>query len=331
MNHTGDDAAPCFAFSGFVEAEPYKFQIYLVDSDGSNPRRVSVGWEADESTPAWSRDGSYLAYGAASATDHGETSAIYCSEDGSPPVNLTVGTRGRGPRWMPDGKHILYFSDDGPDHWDIVDVAGQGRHRLFGDHLFGDVSCSPDGTHYAVTALGENIYGFSIVTAAGDMVQAYASSHRYVTDLIWSPTGREIAFIAADDEEGTRSGLYVLARATGEAHRVGSMAFEGTFEWSSDGERLAFVGQGRDSDVVYIVDRDGSDAHPLLDLNRGDPSGEIRSASPSWSSDGRHLAVSTFVDDAFTIDVYSVEGQLTRQLTWDSPAFTLLYDVAWQP
>jgi len=110
VNHTGDDAAPCFAFSGFVEAEPYKFQIYLVDSDGSNSRRVSVGWEADETTPAWSRDGSYLAYRAASATDHGETSAIYCSaQDGSPPVNLTVGTRGRGPRWMPDGKHILYL------------------------------------------------------------------------------------------------------------------------------------------------------------------------------------------------------------------------------
>lgn len=63
------------------------------------------------------------------------------------------------------------------------------------------------------------------------MQELCAREHRYVTNPIRSPDGTAIAFSAAEDEEGTISGLYVLERGNGAIRRLGSVGYQDIFGW----------------------------------------------------------------------------------------------------
>ncbi len=344
MTQSNSSISYLLAFSGALSqgsGEHYgigRFQIYVVGVDGSGLRRVSHNPDADETNPSWSPGGQYLAYATAIVTAQATTGDIICVlADGSSPQSLTGRTGRNSPRWMPNSQQVLYCAPDeggGEGYWRLVDANGHAGRRLFALEEAIISSTSPDGTAFAVTKRGQ-FNAFQIVTDAGEMVEEFVDEHEFLRDPIWSSDGDAIAFAATNGEAGDVEGLYVLDRRTRDIRQVGQMAFEAGFAWSPDGQRLAFVGPGGDGQIayetVYLVQRDGIGLHPLVNLNLDDMSGEIPSSLPAWSPDGQYLAVSTYVDDAFAIDIYTVDGRLDRRLSWPDQPFALIYDVAWQP
>ncbi len=84
--------------------------LWLVPGDGSAPPRRLTTAKGKESTPAWSPDGTQIAFAAKREGD--ESGQIYIIDrDGGEARRLTQLTLGgRAPQWSPDGKNILFQS-----------------------------------------------------------------------------------------------------------------------------------------------------------------------------------------------------------------------------
>jgi TolB protein len=100
--------------------------LYVMDADGSNVTRISVGRDAD---PAWAPDGLRIAF---SRWTNNEATICTMSPDGSNVEELTTGSRNfdTSPAWSPDGSKITftrYVSGKGSEGGHIYLMGADGR------------------------------------------------------------------------------------------------------------------------------------------------------------------------------------------------------------
>ena len=103
-------------------------QIYIMDRDGGNQRRISYQ-SAYSATPAWSPDGRWIAYG---VRTEAQFDLYLIDPTGEVTVPLVV-HRGNDqyPSWSPDGRKVVFSSDRrGHDDLYVIDVNSQRLQRL---------------------------------------------------------------------------------------------------------------------------------------------------------------------------------------------------------
>ncbi len=157
-------------------------QVFVVPAEGGAPRLVTQG-EYDHLSPAWSPDGTRIAYTANADPDADLTNAVDvwtvpATGDGGSSVARRL-TRGIGPAqtpaWSPDGTRIAYIGHDnacwGATNWAVWTVPVDG----------GDPVC--------LTKEFDRSVGHHIIT---DM-RAHVSSG----GVTWSPDGRRLFFLCA--------------------------------------------------------------------------------------------------------------------------------------
>ncbi len=179
-----------------------KYELYLMDSDGSNQRRLTET-EAAEGHPAWSPDGSRILFDADYDGDgFGELYSI--NKDGSDLVRLTFNdSNDQFGDWSPDGEYIA-FSSDRNGNWDIylMDADGENQMPLTESpdwELF--PAWSPDGQKIAFNYLvprsrNTDVY---VMNADGSNLQPLTDSAGFDENPSWSPDGTRIAFQTARD------------------------------------------------------------------------------------------------------------------------------------
>lgn len=129
----------------------YRYRLMLADADGHNPRTILESKEPIMS-PAWSQDGSKLAY----VSFESGRPAVYIQYLATGKREKVQSFRGLNgaPAWSPDGKKLaLVLSKDGNPEVYILDLQQRRLNRV--THHFGidtEPSWSPDGQSLIFTS-----------------------------------------------------------------------------------------------------------------------------------------------------------------------------------
>jgi len=238
-------------------------EIYLIDSDGENLRRITSNGALSMS-PAWNPAGTEIAY---TSDKSGENWRAYV-------LDLATGTEKMlpavkdgmylTPAWAPDGRTLAFA------------VSGGARPGIFTydlerncclTHLSGgpgwdDLSptFSADGQRIAFNTnrFGTAVPQIMVMSADGgdpETISPYQyGGGGYYSAPDWSPTNDLVAFHGA-----VRRGTYhiLVADLKDRGRRVRQLTWEGNNEdpsWAPDGRHLVFVGERRWGTGLMVVD-----------------------------------------------------------------------------
>ena len=276
----------------FVSKRDGNAEIYVMDADGGNQRRLTNNRHRDWK-PSWSPDGkriAFVSYRDGHVIDGRPTSEIYVMDaDGGNPQNLTNHPNNDwGPSWSPDGKRIAFYSRrDGPFNYEIyvMDADGGNQQNLSNNPLQDrSPSWSPDGERIAFSArrdghfetkfsITEEIY---VMDADGGNQQRLTENRKNDWHPVWSPDGKRIAF--ASDRKGDLQNfeIYVMDADGGNQQRLTeNRVHDWSPSWSPDGKRIAFMSKRDGNDEIYVMDADGGNPQNLSNNPHDD-------VSPAW-------------------------------------------------
>jgi len=140
------DTAPCYSPDGaqicFESDRGGQPQIYVMPAAGGQAQRISFG-DGIYSTPVWSPRGDYIAF---TKQAGGKFAIGVMKPDGSGERILTSGFHNEGPTFCPNGRVIMYFSDQvggpGPSLF-TVDTYGHEPLRVPTPSFASDPAWSP--------------------------------------------------------------------------------------------------------------------------------------------------------------------------------------------
>lgn len=271
-------------------------QLHLMNDDGTSDRPIPMISEETQHNPGWLGDGDRLGF---------------LSVD--PNCDFGCGT-----------PYILTLSTGVPD---------PGAHN---DLEFRDISWSPDGSLIAfekascLIDCGDEPINFLIWIAEveGAVQTQIGSDTLDYFNPAWLPDGTGLLYVRS------REGLLEIVRsgADGSGETAIGRNFAGEFSFisdlapSPDGSRLAFsaqpVDQGLDIPIqVYVMGLDGGDPVALT-------SGLDNNFDPTWSPDGRYIALVSDRDGNEEIYVIESTGGAPRRLT-NNPGHDT--QPAWRP
>lgn len=240
------------------------YEIYLMDEDGANVRRLT-NTLAPDNHPSFSPDGTRLAF--VSSRD-GRNAVYLMNADGSNVTKFTdSATDAADPVWSPDGTRLAFtvYTNSityGTEIY-VANVDGTGAPVNVTNNAGEDFApaWSPDGKRLAFTSRRDNgTYSVYVMNADGTGVRRVVEG--YSREPSWSPDGTKLAYMAEGEQVG--GDIYVVnVDGTGKKLLSGERAFtyDVTPVWSPDGARIAFA-SNRDNNAgnyeIYVMNADGT-------------------------------------------------------------------------
>ena len=332
-NLSGAENAPSLSPDGqtvaFVHRSGGKTDILIQRAGGRNPINLTPDCDRDSYTPAFSPDGSLIAYG----SQCGDGGLYLMGATGENSRRLTnVGT---DPAWSPDGHEIFYSTELvqapygrlGTSAIWAIDVASGKTRKLSADLDAIQPDVSPHGLRVAYWGLPAGSGQRDIWTmpvkglGAGETPVPVTQDEAMDWNPIWGPDGKTLFFLSNRDgsmnlwrvpiDEATGRTLGPAEAQILPAREVGGLAL------SRDGRRAAYVVR----ENTFSIDR------LVFDASSGKLTGKPEQilgssqeiADCDVSPDGKLIAFDSrgsARDDLFLVDT---DGRNMRQITDDAP------------
>ncbi len=250
------------------------YSLIVADSDGFNPQVVVGHAKQPLLSPAWSPDGSKLAY----VSFENANSAIYV-QDLTTGARTLVSGRARGingaPAWSPDGTRLaMSLSYPGNPEIFVMNLTTHRETRLT-DNLVIDTEpvWAPDGKSIYFTSdrSGQpQIYSVSATGGAPTRVTFQGQSN-YDCDVSYD--GKQIAMVQGDDNVYR---IAILDHSLGDQVRfVSPGPYEESPSFAPNASMLLYASNDGSHEVLYSVSANGS-VRQRLTL----PDGDVR--EPAW-------------------------------------------------
>ncbi|MDE0298401.1 MAG: S9 family peptidase [Candidatus Poribacteria bacterium] len=313
------------------EKNRYFSNLWLVPTDGGEPRRFTVGDYGDIS-PRWSPDGRRIAF----ISDRSDSSQIWLIPvDGGEAEQLGQLEEGSlaSLAWSPDGTKIAFaFRAIPPADRKEERDAREEEHGSYPPRVIRRAGYREDGAGYNG---GERWHLQTVCVETGHVNQLTSEDYDDRSPA-WSPDGRTIAFVSNRTEDGDLTpgyqDLWLIPSDGGAARRVTKQS--GHMQnpvWSPDGAEIACIGHDRPDEIwgvsdphLRVVSVESGEAQDLtVGIDRpvghhtlGDTSeSDVGAVSLIWSADGARLFF--LVSDQGSCHLYAVNrnGGEPRQLT----------------
>ncbi len=296
--------------------------LFTVPAFGGVPQRVPHEPQealAPMSEPAWSPDGTRLAYTEFTGTGTSVSTIWSLRVDGSDARPLTEGTSlDHQPYYSRDGRRLFFISDRGgtPDVWWIeLDAKGSRKgpaRPLTAGVGVGSFALTADETMLAYAKVVErsNIYSVPAderrVLTLED-AQPITMTNHVIEFIDVSPDGEWIAF---DSNRSGNADIWLMRRDGGELEQVTTHRAHDWFpRFSPDGRRLAFYSLRDGNRNLYLTPVGGGAVTQLTD----DPA---KDWFPNWSPDGREIAFCSYRTGNSDVWIISQDGGEPRQVTF---------------
>ena len=274
--------------------------LFLSACMGTGP-----GYYGGDRDPAWSPDGTKIAFSSYNYNRIGCREICVMNADGSNQTALKPNAWGATPAWCPDGTKLAFsYGITG-----IVFSAGRGEH----------------GEIYTMNADGSNLTNLTNNPASD-----YCPT--------WSPDGTRIAF--GSERDGNWE-IYVMnADGSNLTNLTNNPASDYSPAWSPDGTRIAFVSDRNGHKEIHIMNTDGSNQADLLSMppvefaRMVSPDGSTKilvkdEEEPVWSPDGKRIAFLLGNENAGDIYIANADGANYRTLSSYAPI--PISHITWSP
>jgi TolB protein len=250
-------------------------EIYVMNADGSGQTRLTNNSAVDVD-PAWSADGTKIAFTSTRDGAPSDGEIYVMSADGSGQTRLTdlPGSNGE-PAWSPDGTKIVFRSfRDGNSEIYVMNADGTGVTNLTNNPADDAApNWSPDGTKIVFYSDRDGDYEIHVMNADGTGVTNLTNNPGIDINPNWSPDGTKIAFRSQRD--GNLE-IYVMnADGTGQTRLTSNAAQEDGPAWSPDGTKIAFSSDRDGNHEIYVMNADGTGQTRVTDRPGND-------VSPDW-------------------------------------------------
>ena len=272
-------------------------EIYLMDGDGTNPRRLTENAYAD-AFPSLSPDGSRIVFESNRLRSDGDpfnrSDVFVMNTDGT---GQTALTRGASATWAPDGRQIAFHAS----------ASGTGR------------PIKPDPG----AATSDNdifVLGVDDFLRNGAKAKNITRSPEAIDDdPDWSPNGQTIMFTShgvTDNpiNSATAEIFTIDSDGTGiPARLTNNSEEERAPSWSPDGRRIAFsCRRGGPDFEICVMKADGTGQVQLTE-------NDVPDLTASWSPDGRKIVFNRRVGARGGLQLFVVNADGTGEVQLTSP------------
>jgi len=266
--------------------------IYVMNPDGTGLSNLTNN-EAWDKAPAWSPDGSRIAFVREVFTDpeSSPVETVYLMDaDGG---NVKHLTEGANPSWSPQGNRILFERDTGANRLDIfvINVDGTGETNVTNAPSWdSSPAWSPDESRIVFASNRHESpdscddegrpedCNLEIWTMKLDGSNPVRLTYEPGIDAFpdWSPDGTRIVFHTARDgvlSTGEGFEVYVMnADGTNQTNLTNDPGLDGHPNWTPDGTRIVFISNRDDDPIdknIYLINPDGTNLTRLTTSQNG--------------------------------------------------------------